>query len=431
MTARRPMVVALMVAVALFVAACGGGGGGGDGEVGFLVFGEPEEAAAYRELVDAFEATNDDVEVDLVVAASRSDLLTRISTAIAAGSPPELFLVNYRFFGQFASKGALQPLGPFADASPTFALDGLYEVARDAFMWDGEQMCIPQNVSSLAVYYNADAFAAAGLDVPADDWTWAEMVEIAGAMTIDDDADGTVDQYGLGVEPGIVRLAPFVWSEGGELFDDDAQPTGYTLDNAPAVRALQKFIDLRGGRGVIPTDEEMESERLESRFLNGRLAMFMSSRRSVPQFRSIDDFAWDVAPIPSNGQPANVLHSDAFCLTTASSNHDAAWEFVEFALGEVGAEILARTGRTVPSRITVAESSAFLDPVLPPSRSQIFLDAIPSIRPLPSLSTWPEIEDLSDVLIEEAVFDVVGGEATELITSLRTETRDAFDRGQP
>lgn len=421
---------AAFVVAALILAGCGGRDDGRS-EISFLVFGEPEEAAAYQALVDAYEATQDEVAIELIVASSRSDLLTRISTAIAAGSPPELFLVNYRFFGQFASKGALRPLGPSATASPTFDLDGLYPIARDAFMWEGEQMCIPQNVSSLAVYYNADLFEAAGLDEPADGWLWSDMVATASALTLDVDADGTVDQYGLGVEPGIVRLAPFIWSAGGEIFDDDASPTAYTLDNAGAIRAIQRLVDLRTGSGVIPTDEEMESESLESRFLNGRLGMFMSSRRAVPQLRSITDFEWDVAPIPSNGQPANVLHSDAFCLTESSSNPDDAWSFVEFALGAEGAQILARTGRTVPSRIAVAESPAFLDPTQSPSRSQVFLDTIPTIRRLPSLSTWPEIEDLSDVLIEEAVFDVVGGETVELVVALRTETLDAFNRGQP
>ena len=31
------------------------------------------------------------------------------------------------------------------------------------FRWDGEQMCLPQNVSSLVVYYNADLFRSAGV----------------------------------------------------------------------------------------------------------------------------------------------------------------------------------------------------------------------------------------------------------------------------
>jgi multiple sugar transport system substrate-binding protein len=428
---RRSLTAACAMAFLLVAAACAGGVGAGDRRtVGFLVFGEPEEVAAYTSVVEAFEAQTDTVEVELIVASSRSDLLTRISTAIAAGSPPELFLVNYRFYGQFASKGALAPLTERFEAAPDFHPDDFYPVALDAFRWGDEQMCLPQNVSSLAVYYNKDLFAEAGIDEPADSWTWFEMVDAAAALTVDIDVDGTIDQHGLGVDPGIIRVVPFIWSAGGEVFDDELQPTRYTLDNAPAIRAIQQFIDLRAGLGLIPSDQEMESEELESRFLNGRLGMYMSSRRAVPHLRSIEDFEWDVAPIPTNGQPANVLHSDAFCLTADSKNHDAAWEFVHFALGVEGASILATTGRTVPSRIEVAESPAFLDPSSPPSRAQVFLDNIPHLRRLPALSTWPEIEDLSDVLIEEAIFDPLGGEAWELIRSLQTETQDAFERGQ-
>ena len=34
------------------------------------------------------------------------------------------------------------------------------------FRWDGEQVCLPQNVSSLVVYYNADLFRRAGVALP-------------------------------------------------------------------------------------------------------------------------------------------------------------------------------------------------------------------------------------------------------------------------
>ena len=35
-------------------------------------------------------------------------------------------------------------------------------------------------------------------------------------------ADRAASSYGLGVEPSIIRLAPFVWSNGGDIVDDSA-----------------------------------------------------------------------------------------------------------------------------------------------------------------------------------------------------------------
>ena len=102
------------------------------------------------------------------------------------------------------------------------------------------------------------------------------------------DGDGNVDQYGLGVEPSIIRIAPFVWSNGGELVDDLEQPTRFSLDSPEADEALRQFFDLRGLHIVVPTEEEVESEDDETRFLNGRSAMVSCPRgaRRRPSARS-------------------------------------------------------------------------------------------------------------------------------------------------
>ena len=50
------------------------------------------------------------------------------------------------------------------------------------------------------------------------------MVAKAKKLTLDKDGDGKTDQYGLGVEASIIRLAPFVWSNGGEIVDRPEEP---------------------------------------------------------------------------------------------------------------------------------------------------------------------------------------------------------------
>jgi outer membrane protein TolC len=48
--------------------------------------------------------------------------------------------------------------------------------------------------------------------------------------------------YGLGVEPAIIRFAPFVWSNRAELVDDEEHPTRFTLDSPAAMSALEQFF---------------------------------------------------------------------------------------------------------------------------------------------------------------------------------------------
>ena len=128
------------------------------------MFGEAEELEAYRTLAESFEAAQDDVDVELVEVADRQALIARVTTSIAAGDPPDLFLINYRFFGQFAARGVLEPMQARLDASDVLAEDDMYDLALDAFRYPGDDLtCLPQNVSSLVVYYNRDLFAAAGV----------------------------------------------------------------------------------------------------------------------------------------------------------------------------------------------------------------------------------------------------------------------------
>jgi multiple sugar transport system substrate-binding protein len=426
----RRNLAALTVAATLAGLAASGcaGGGGGSGEVRFLVFGEPAELQAFRSVVREFHEIEPDIDVTLVEASDRDDLIARLSTSFAGGQPPDLFLINYRFYGQFAARGVLEPIQGRLDDSDAFDEEDFYAQALDAFRVDGELVCLPQNVSSLVVYYNRDLFRAAGVEEPRPDWTWNDMVEKAIALTRDENGDGNVDQYGLGVEPTLIRFAPFVWSNGGELVDDLESPTRFTLDSAAAQEAMRAFFDLRGLHIVVPTEEEIESEDDETRFLNGRTAMVLSSRRATPTFRTITDFDWDVAPLPRHREPAGILHSDAYCMTASSKEQDAAWRFMEFALGPEGQRITARSGRTVPSLIEVARSEAFLDPTSKPTSSRVFLDTIPHIRRVPSISTWPEIEDAAEVILEGGLYENVPSD--EVARQLDDRTRGIFARAE-
>ena len=208
--------------------------------------------------------------------------------------------------------------------------------------------------------------------------------------------------------------AAFVWSAGGEVVDRTEDPTRFTLDTPEARRGLQRLADLRR-RGLSPTAKEAESRSLEERFVDGTLAMFMSSRREVPAFRTIEGFEWDVAAFPRAEHDVSVLHSDAYCVAKGGDDAAAA-KFVEYASGVEGQRLLARSGRTVPSRPDVARSRAFLDPSKPPRSSQVFLDAIPKLERLPTDAKWTEAEDAADLALERLYYgDLSLDEAIERI----------------
>jgi multiple sugar transport system substrate-binding protein len=406
----------------------------------FAFWGDPAEQEAYERLAAEFSAAHPEIDVAIDYTPGQSDYYRKITTDFAANAPPDVFLINYRQFGQYAARGALAPVAPDLAASETIASDEYAPVALDAFMFGGEQVCMPQNVSSLVVYYNVDLFTANGVPLPEPGWTWDEFVAAAEALTQDTDGDGRTDQFGVAVEQSMYRVVSFVWSAGGEVVDDLDHPTTLTLDTPEAIAGIEAFVSLgASGHDVVPTEEEAAAEDDGDRFMRGGAAMFLQSRREVPTLRQIEGFAWDVAPLPVIAEPATVLHSDAFCIAAAAEHPEAVWAFVEFAVGETGQQILAETGRIVPSRIDVAESAVFLDGVpadlgasatavtpLPPASSEVFVDYIPVIHRLPSISTWPEIEDVFNAELDRAFYAPLDVPAA--VARVIEESRDAFAR---
>lgn len=369
-------------------------GEGATGQLSFMVFGDPAEKAAYEALVTAFNVIHPQIGVELMHIPSQADYRQRLGADFAAGTPADVVLINYRRYAPFAAKGVLEPLGPYLDKSTMIKVEDFYAKAVEPYYWQGTLFCIPQNLSSLVVYYNKDLFDQADVPYPSNEWTWAEFLEAAKAITQDTDSDGMTDIYGLGTDATIFRVAPFVWSNGGELLNDPIQPTGLTLDEPATREALQWFIDLQVVHKVAPDAVQEQAEASESRFLNGRLGMFLNSRRGVPTYRTIDGFAWDVAPLPvGKAGSSTILHADAFCMAKATQDKAAAWRFIEYANSVAGQTILAQSGRTVPSLKAVAESPVFLAPDLPPANNQgAFLDTIPYIRAVPIMDTWVDIE---------------------------------------
>jgi multiple sugar transport system substrate-binding protein len=390
------------------------------GTVAFSVWGDPAEKAAYEQLAASFNRRQARVTAQLLHTPGQNDYLKRLAADFAGGTPADIILLNYRRFGAYAARGALAPVEPYLERSALLARDAFYPGVIAAFTRDGHLVGLPQNVSSLAIYYNRRLFDRAGLPYPGDGWTWDDFSGTARALT-----RGT-EQYGVGIEPSLIRLAPFIWQNGGDIVDDLAAPTRLTLDRPESAEALQWFADLQLKHRVAPDAAQASAEDDESRFLGGRTAMLFDSRRAVPTLREIAALDWDVAPLPGRKVRAGILHADAYFLTAAGRNKAAAWAFVEYANSTEGQTFIARTGRTVPSLRAVAESPVFLEPGGKPSSNRVFLDAIPVLRPALNIDTTEQVEGLVNNELKRAFY----GQATvaDAIATATDRTADLFRR---
>ena len=347
------------------------------------------ELNALRELIAAYEEARPGVTVEFVGVPNQGDHIAKLGTSFAGGNPPDVFLLNYRRLGPFVERGVVAP----ADLGQRTTED-FFAPSIEAFTYDGDLACVPQNTSSSVAYLNLDLLARARIPLPDQTWTWDDLERMAQQLS----AQGLP---AVGFDAEIRTVAPFVWTAGGEVVDDTDAPTAMTLDSPEAQRALtyltglQRYgVDATSRAAVEPADQ----------FAAGDLAVFFDSRRAVPAFRKAEGLSFDVRPLPrvdASRPSVSLLASDAYCVAKASDEPELAADFASYAVGPEGAVVLAKSGRTVPSVKEVAESEAFLDPAQLPASSSVFLDVIPDLKRLPNVAAEDEAEEAANDLLAQ------------------------------
>ncbi len=421
----------LLLVLALALAGCGAAASTPtpalpepSGAVRLMAFGDPQEQQAYTDLLTAFMAKYPQVQATLEFVPYPNQYRAQMDQNFGAGTPADVLIINYRRSIDFAAQGLLAPLTSYIAQTPSLDTAAFFPQALAAFQY-GEQYCLPQSISPLLIYYNKALFAAAGLPEPTAGWRWDDFLQAARTLTSDSDDDGIIDQYGLGTEAALYRVLPFIWSSGGEIVDAPTKPTRLTFDNPQTRAALEWFIALQQTWHVTPNPVQEQLEPHESRFVHGRLGMFMNSYRGVASYRQIADLDWDVVPLPVSQRAASILHSEGYCMAQASSNKLAAWALIAFASSPAGQRIVAEGGRTIPALRAEAERLLSAPTTEPPQHLRAFLDSIADTRPMPTMPRWLEVEQNTDLLLEYAFH----GDMTldQAITQIITLTQPAFD----
>src|SRR4051794_27144355 len=228
----------------------------------FLVFGEPAEAKAFVDVAKGFQEANPGVTINTDAVPSQPDHLLKLATAFAAGDPPDVWVIDYRRFGLLQNAGVIESAEPYLDKSTVIHATDFYTEPLKPFTVNGQLQCIPMNMSSLEVYYNKDLFDKAGVPYPKEGWTWDDFLKDAIAITKLSTPDEKI--YGVGIDPQLIRLAPFVWQNGGDIVDNTVHPTRLTLDTPEAKEAFQWFVDLQNKHHVVASQVENASEQDET-----------------------------------------------------------------------------------------------------------------------------------------------------------------------
>ncbi|MDE9364788.1 sugar ABC transporter substrate-binding protein [Luteipulveratus sp. YIM 133132] len=292
------------------------------------VYGTDVEVAFYDRLARRFEQSRRGVTVDLV-SVPFSEASVGIDAALASGTAPDVFRVDYPTMGVYASADQLLDVGDAlsdlrTDISPAFL---------EAVSHGGRIYGMPQHIDTSGVVYRPDVLRDAGItsvpDRPQDAWSWEEFAQVAQRLT-DKAPDGrsafAVNWQAL----GAFRWLNWLFQAGGHLYNADQSAA--TLDTAAARRALD-FTSSFFRRGWVPDSTSTKGATLpDAQFTSGTLAMVLAGNFLLPAFSETigKRFGYAVTYLPQDHRAAGELGGNALVATRGAANPELASDFLAF-----------------------------------------------------------------------------------------------------
>ncbi|WP_375487458.1 ABC transporter substrate-binding protein [uncultured Mycobacterium sp.] len=317
---------------------------------------DDQVAAAYRQSFAAFTRAHPDIEVRTNVVAY-STYFETLRTDVAGGSADDIFWLSNAYLAGYADSGRLMKIDAGeADWEPSV----VEQFTRDGVLW-----AVPQLTDAgIAVYYNADLLAAAGIDPSMlDSLRWSPgsddtLRPLLARLTVDADGRAAVTAdfdafrvrqwgYNAANDPQGIYLN-YIGSAGGVFQDGDR----FAFDNPRAVAAFSYLVGLINADHVSPpaSDTNDNGDFCRNQFLAGKMALFQSGTYNLAAVAENARFRWGVAMLPSGPKGrVSVTNGIAAAGNFASTHPDAVRQVLAWLGSEQGNEYLGRRGTAIPA----------------------------------------------------------------------------------
>ncbi|MCY3612246.1 MAG: sugar ABC transporter substrate-binding protein [Gemmatimonadetes bacterium] len=292
----------------------------------------------------------------------------RLLTSIAAGRPPDVYLLDSPDIPTFVDRGLAIDFEPYQEALG-FRADSVFPQVLDAFRRGRSLFALPKDFTPMVLYANRGVLSPAGIDTPVHaQWTWDDFRRAARAATIDRDGDGRPDVYGFDFPRNLYQWVPFVWSAGGDILSPDGAAASGFMDG-PAALDAYAFLTGLAEEGLTPGAQFVQQgdPAREARFASGGQAFLLSGHWTLPVFRDLVDAGeLDLAIVriphhPSRSAATSVLYASGWAVPPNAANLRQAIDLAGFLASPEAQRIRARSGLAIPSRADVAAEFAARD----------------------------------------------------------------------
>jgi multiple sugar transport system substrate-binding protein len=262
---------------------------------------------------------------------------------LVSGEEIDILYMDTTYLPLYAQQGLLAPL----DNAPGIEWDEFFYSLIKAFTFEGTIYALPKDLNTLALFYNRELFAAAGLEEPTNDWTWDDLREAALTIT---ESTGVP---GFAVSPSPFPFSVFVFQNGGLIMTEDFSDTW--IDSPEAVEAGFFYTDARReGWAILPRDVGIDRE--DEAFGQYAVAMVLAGRYMISylsdQFQDLDYGA--VHPPAGPAGEGNMVSATAYAVSANSSAPQAALDAIACLTSEESQSLILESGVALPSRQSLA-----------------------------------------------------------------------------
>jgi sn-glycerol 3-phosphate transport system substrate-binding protein len=292
-------------------------------------------------LVDRYEDTHENVEVEAVYSGTYGDTMTKARAQFKANQPPDLLIASSVELFNLRDADMIEAIDDVLAGTDLSWIDDFYPALMANSQFDGKTWGIPFQRSTIVQYYNKEAFAAAGLDPEKPPATWEELksdalaISKAGAAT-----------YGLQIPSdafGDWLFAALAWQNGISMVSDDG--TKAYLNDPKTVAALQYWVDL-GKAGAVP-EGNVAWATTPKDFIEGKTAMMWTTTGNLTNVKNQATFDFGVSPLPAHVQAGSPTGGANLYVFKTGDDHKekAAAEFIKWmSAPEQSAEWSIATG---------------------------------------------------------------------------------------
>lgn len=312
--------------VALCLAGCSTGGP----ETVRFHISKPEAIPYFRDLVQTYNASQDDVRVVM-------DTSSNLQAGFLRGNPPDVALLNYNMeIARFMERGALSDLSDTAEAQRI--RPDLQELVDQYATYPGRTSVLPYSVMAASVIYNKEIFTEHDLQVPE---TWDELIEVCDTL----EAAGVTPFYATFKDPWTIGQGWFDYAVGGSIdtvgFFDDLTDLGTAVGPDSAV-SFEKTLLPPVEQMLMLTDEYVNEDADSKGYGDGNTAMgqglaamYLQGPWALGEIAKTDpDLELGTFPLPMTDDPEDLkvrVNLDlAAWIPEASANQEAAREFLAY-----------------------------------------------------------------------------------------------------